>query len=141
VPAFTIDLETAGQATEVSVFDPENLIREARPANGLEAKVAMNGLDQSDIVAVRGRSSDSLIVAWLVTPCDRQANMTVDADLIVVVLPPRPGCDAVAIVRAVALRLADPNRAERLRTRLVDAPILPEIVHPTPVDPPPTAEG
>jgi hypothetical protein len=141
VPAFTIDLVSAGQATEVSVFDPGNLIGEARPANGWEAEIAVNGLDESDIVAVRGRSSDSVIVAWLVTPCDRQANMVIDADLIVVVLPPRPGCDAVAIVRAVALRYTDPGLAGRLRPRLVDAPVLPEAVHPTPFDPPPTAEG
>jgi hypothetical protein len=117
------------------------LVVEARPAVAQEAAAAMEALAESDIVAVRGRSDDSLIVAWLVTPCDRQAALTLVATVITVELAPRQGCDAVAIVRALVLRVADPDRVALFRPTLIDAPILPELVPPTPVAPPPTAEG
>lgn len=141
IAAFTIDLETAGQSTQVAVLDPEGLVRDARPADLLEAEAAMTALDQSDIVAIPGRAGDSLIVAWLVTPCDRHATMTVTGDLVEVVLPPRHGCDAIAIVRAVTIRLADSSRIGRLRPRFVDAKVLPEPEPLGSVAPPPTAEG
>ena len=140
-PAFTLDLETGGQSTRLLVFDNESLLVEARPAGAQEAAAAMEALAEAEIVAVRGRTDDTLIVAWLVTPCDRQAALTLRAPVITVELPPRQGCDAVAIVRAVALRFADPDRVALFRPTLIDARILPEVVPPTPVAPPPTAEG
>ena len=139
-PAFALDLETEGQTTRLFVFDPEDLVAEARPANAQEAAPAMDQLSASDIVAVRGRSDEWVIVGWLVTPCDRQAALTVVATVITVQLPPRPGCDALAIGRAVALRFADPARATLFEARLIDASILPEVVPPTPIAPPPTAD-
>lgn len=140
-PAFTLELESGGQSTRLFVFDPEGLLVEAWPADAREAAAAADALARRDIVAARGESHDTLIVAWLVTPCDRRAALTVVATDITVALPPRQGCDAVAIVRAVALRFADPGRAALFRPTLIDALILPEIVPPTPVAPPPTAEG
>jgi hypothetical protein len=140
-PAFVLDLETEGQTTRIFVFDPEDLVVEARPADAQEAAAAMDALSTSDIVAVRGRSDDWVVVGWLVTPCDRQAALTIEARVITVQLPPRPGCDALAIPRAVALRMADPERAALFEARLVDAPILPDVEPPTPIAPPPTAEG
>jgi hypothetical protein len=140
-PAFTLDLATGTQTTRVFVFDPEGLVIEARPADAQEAAAALDRLSASDIVAVRGRSDDWVVVGWLVTPCDRQAALTIAAGVITVQLPPRPGCDALAIPRVVALRIADPARAVLLEARLIDAPILPDIEPPTPVAPPPTAEG
>lgn len=140
-PAFTLELETGGQTTRVLVLDPEDLVVEAWPADPPEAAAALNSLTTSDIVILRGESDAWVVVAWLVTPCDRQATLTVVARVITVELPPRPGCDALAIGRAVALRMADPGRAALFEARLVDAPILPDVEPPTPVAPPPTAEG
>ncbi len=138
-PAFVLDLETNGQTTRLFVFDPEDLVVEARPADAQEA--AMASLSAEDIVAVRGRSDDWVVVGWLVSPCDRQAALTVAARVITVQLPPRHGCDALAIGRVVALRIADPARAVLFEARLFDAPILPDVERETPVAPPPTAEG
>lgn len=140
-PAFVLDLETNGQITQVFVFDPEKIVVEARPARDLEATAAIDALSASDIVAFRGGADDVVVIGWLVTPCDRQAGLTVVARTITVELPPRAGCDALAIGRLVALRLADPARAALFEARLIPATILPEVEAQTPVAPPPTAEG
>jgi hypothetical protein len=140
-PAYVLDLETGGQTTRLFVFDPYALVVEARPADAREAAAAMDRLLASAIVTLPGRSDEWIIVGWLVTPCDRQAALTVVATVITVQLPPRPGCDALAIGRVVALRFADPARAALFEARLIEAPILPEVEPPTPVAPPPTAEG
>lgn len=140
-PEFVLDLETAGQITRVFVFDPGRVVVEARPADDLEAAAAEDTLFESDVVAFRHGSDDVVIVAWLVTPCDRQTGLTIAAAIVTVELAPRRGCDALAIVRAVALRFVDPAHATRLEARLIPAIILPEVELRTPVAPPPTAEG
>jgi len=140
-PAFVLDLETAGQITQVSVFDPEGMVVEVRPADAPETTAAMAALSASDIVALPGRSDEWVVVGWLVSPCDRHGSLTVVATVITVQLPPRPGCDAIAIGRVVAIRVADPTRAAIFTPLLIDSTILPEVVLPTPVAPPPTAEG
>ena len=65
--------------TQVFVFDPEKIVVEARPAHDLESTAAMDALSASDIVALRSGADDILIIGWLVTPCDRQAGLTVVA--------------------------------------------------------------
>ena len=100
----------------------------------------MNALAQSDIVALRPGSDDVVVVAWLVTPCDRQAGLTIAATTITVELPPRAGCDAQGIGHVVALQFAEPARATLMRAQLIPATILPEEEPRTPVAPRPTAE-
>jgi hypothetical protein len=138
--AFDIQLETDGARTAVHVFDPDRTLLVARPAAATEVAAAIELLSANDIVAFRGAADDTVIVGCLVTPCDQQAALTVVARSITVELPPRPGCDAMAITRVVSLRFADPARAALVSPCLIPATLLPEPEPRTPVPPPPTEE-
>ena len=142
-PAFVFDLENDGQVSQLFLFDPGSALASARPADDAEAALALPAIPLgSDIVAIQGESENVVIVAWLPPTCDRQAGLLVEEMAITVELAPSRGCDAVAIGRTVALQFADPVRASDIVTRLIPGEILPEPEPPpTPVAPPPTAEG
>jgi len=139
--SFVLDLESGGETTQLFVFDPDGAVVAARKADGQETAATMERLAENDIVALRPGSDDVVVVGWLVTPCDRQASLTVAATAVTVELPPRPGCDALAIGRVVALQFADPARAALMRAQLIPPTIVPEDQPRTPVAPPPTGEG
>jgi hypothetical protein len=103
-PPLTIALKRDG-ATDllVTVTDPDDLLLDVVPAEGIDLVVAQRQV-RGDAGVAQGRTPDTLVVLWLGTSCDQAGAVTFEGTAITIAPGPRKACDALPVAHAIRAR-------------------------------------
>jgi hypothetical protein len=132
-PAFVFaSIQDARHPVPIAVFDPANLVEDARP-------VAVSPIDVDDAraVVVQGSSAETITLVWTGGFCDVAVRVLVDRGRICVVPSPHPACDAIGIVRVIDLRYRLRVAAATIRVEYQAPVILLTEIQPEPTPPDP----
>ena len=98
-------LGQAGSAVGVAVMDESGRLTTARGASPSEIKLHETDFVGRDPIIARNVNDDAVLVLWAGSPCDTSGQLVIGPDVASILYKPdpRPGCDAINIVRGVVL--------------------------------------
>ena len=105
-PVTVVDVRgQAGSAVRVAVLDESGSLTTARSASLNEIQLHETDFVGRDPIIGRNINDDTVVVLWTGSSCDTSGWLVIGPDVASIrYLPnPRPGCDAINIVRGVVL--------------------------------------